>query len=226
LAACAGCVDALAYLRLGNVFTANMTGNTVLVAIALGQRHAEHVARSALAIAGFCVGASVVSVVASAAWGLALEIALLIATAFLAAGGGVAAGFPAIASAGVAMGCQAGTIRRRNRTRVNATYITGTVTELVTRFTDRMLGRDSQPERGGARLPAAVWAGYAVGGVGGAVLAVPVGAASFAIAAVPVATVLLVHGVARAAGYRQARGLQIGASGQGVSRRGGCDHRR
>ena len=38
LACAAGAVDALSFLRLGDVFTANMTGNTVLLGIAVGER--------------------------------------------------------------------------------------------------------------------------------------------------------------------------------------------
>jgi hypothetical protein len=37
LAGTAGCVDAISYLGLGHVFTANMTGNTVLLGVSLGQ---------------------------------------------------------------------------------------------------------------------------------------------------------------------------------------------
>jgi len=40
LACVAGSVDAVSYVGLGHVFTANMTGNTVLLGLALG--HAEH----------------------------------------------------------------------------------------------------------------------------------------------------------------------------------------
>jgi len=35
LSCAAGCVDAISYLRLGNVFTANMTGHAVLLGIAM-----------------------------------------------------------------------------------------------------------------------------------------------------------------------------------------------
>src|SRR5918996_1445362 len=56
LAGAAGCIDALTYLRLGNVFTANMTGNTVLLGIAAGQQAAARVLHSVLALAGFVLG--------------------------------------------------------------------------------------------------------------------------------------------------------------------------
>jgi uncharacterized membrane protein YoaK (UPF0700 family) len=55
----AGCVDALSYLKLGHVFTANMTGNTVLLGIALGQWHGLAALRAALALLGFGVGVAI-----------------------------------------------------------------------------------------------------------------------------------------------------------------------
>lgn len=41
LSLAAGCVDAVSYLGLNHVFTANMTGNTVLLGIALGQAQGQ-----------------------------------------------------------------------------------------------------------------------------------------------------------------------------------------
>jgi uncharacterized membrane protein YoaK (UPF0700 family) len=46
LACVAGSVDAVSYMSLGHVFTANMTGNTVLLGLALGQAESQAVARS------------------------------------------------------------------------------------------------------------------------------------------------------------------------------------
>ncbi len=54
-----GIVDAWSYLGLGQIFTANMTGNTVFLAIALGQGNALTAARSVVAIVGFALGAFV-----------------------------------------------------------------------------------------------------------------------------------------------------------------------
>ncbi len=49
----AGCVDAISYLGLGHVFTAMMTGNTVLLGLALGQGHILDALRSIRALLGF-----------------------------------------------------------------------------------------------------------------------------------------------------------------------------
>jgi uncharacterized membrane protein YoaK (UPF0700 family) len=54
-----GVVDAVSYLGLGQIFTANMTGNTVFLAIALGHGNVLTAGRSVVAIAGFAAGALV-----------------------------------------------------------------------------------------------------------------------------------------------------------------------
>jgi hypothetical protein len=56
LAFAAGRPDAVTYLVMGAVFTADMTGNTVLLGIALITAAGTRAARSACALGGFCVG--------------------------------------------------------------------------------------------------------------------------------------------------------------------------
>jgi F-type H+-transporting ATPase subunit b len=55
----AGSVDAISYLGLGHVFTAMMTGNTVFLGLAIGQRQALAALRSVIALGGFCLGAAI-----------------------------------------------------------------------------------------------------------------------------------------------------------------------
>jgi uncharacterized membrane protein YoaK (UPF0700 family) len=59
LAVAAGCVDAASFLGLGQVMTAAMTGNTVLLGVALGQADAQGALRATVALAGFVAGALV-----------------------------------------------------------------------------------------------------------------------------------------------------------------------
>src|SRR5215475_12485746 len=56
LAFTAGCVDAISYLGLAHVFTANMTGNTVLLGLSTAQAQWPAALRSAAALAGYLVG--------------------------------------------------------------------------------------------------------------------------------------------------------------------------
>src|ERR1700746_2593899 len=52
----AGNIDAISYFGLGHVFTAMMTGNTVLLGLALAQGEVLAALRSILALVGFSVG--------------------------------------------------------------------------------------------------------------------------------------------------------------------------
>jgi uncharacterized membrane protein YoaK (UPF0700 family) len=56
LCAVAGSVDASAYLLSGRVFVANMTGNTVLLAISVLQRNPREAALRGGLVAAFLVG--------------------------------------------------------------------------------------------------------------------------------------------------------------------------
>ncbi len=55
----AGAVDAVSYLGLGQIFTANMTGNVVFLALALGERSVLTALHSVGALIGFSLGALV-----------------------------------------------------------------------------------------------------------------------------------------------------------------------
>src|ERR671918_41811 len=59
LSLASGCTDVLSFLRLGNVFTSAMTGNTALLAIALGQGQLFAAMRSLMALIGFIIGIAV-----------------------------------------------------------------------------------------------------------------------------------------------------------------------
>lgn len=57
-----GCVDAISFLALGQVFTAAMTGNTVLFGLALSHPTGLSAMRYAVALFGFMLGAAVASI--------------------------------------------------------------------------------------------------------------------------------------------------------------------
>jgi uncharacterized membrane protein YoaK (UPF0700 family) len=56
LSAASGCTDVLSFLQFGDVFTSAMTGNTALLAIAIGQGHLLAAAHSLTALLGFALG--------------------------------------------------------------------------------------------------------------------------------------------------------------------------
>jgi uncharacterized membrane protein YoaK (UPF0700 family) len=94
LSLASGCTDVLSFLKLGNVFTSAMTGNTALLAIALGQGQLFAAMRSLMALIGFISGIAAATAL-SAVWRghadgygtsshvLLLELAVLVACAVL-----------------------------------------------------------------------------------------------------------------------------------------------
>ena len=56
-------IDAISYLGLGHVFTANMTGNTVLLGLAIGQGQGLAALGSIVALAGFALGVAISALV-------------------------------------------------------------------------------------------------------------------------------------------------------------------
>src|SRR5256885_14904611 len=53
-----GLIDAISYLALGHVFTANMTGNVVFLAFAVAGAPGLSIPRSAVSLGAFLVGAA------------------------------------------------------------------------------------------------------------------------------------------------------------------------
>jgi uncharacterized membrane protein YoaK (UPF0700 family) len=171
----AGAVDAVALLRL-DVFTAVMTGNIVLLGLAIGQGAFANALRSVIALvaygAGVVVGARVVGAVAiETHWSpqvtraLALEwvlqAAFLIGWLLIGANPGGTAAAALIAFSGVAMGIQAATARAL-APGMSTTYVTGTLTGLLSELS--ALGAVS----GDRRRRASIVVALALGAVAGA----------------------------------------------------------
>jgi uncharacterized membrane protein YoaK (UPF0700 family) len=188
LAAAAGCVDAAGFLGLGQVMPAGMTGNTVLLGMALGQADFAAALRSTVAIAGFMAGALVGAAIVdrgsrSVIWtpqvtaALALEVVILIvlALAWHALEGrapwSIDYRHPLIAAAGAAMGIQSAAARRVGVPGVATTFMGGTLTSLAGRLVDwlatsRAAARgDPAKQIGAPWLPAIVWLAYGTGAV-------------------------------------------------------------
>jgi uncharacterized membrane protein YoaK (UPF0700 family) len=189
LAGAAGSLDAISYLGLGHVFTANMTGNTVLLGVALSQRDIPAVLRNAVALVGFGVGVALGTAIAGRGrpggrWPrivtvtLAVELAALLLYALIwhlvdTPSGGSASAL-ILLSAG-AMGIQSEAVRCLKISGVSTTYITGTLTNLTASLVGwlRAATEEALPvsaDAANARLPglpAAVWGVYLLGAIAG-----------------------------------------------------------
>ena len=132
-------MDAVSYLALGRVFTANMTGNTVLLGLSLVQRDLDGAGRSALALGGFLVGGAIGAWIAylgprEEGWPRGVTIALIIECVFLAALANDRSELLGlrVVFASIAMGIQSAAVRRLNVPGIATTYVTGTLTTAVT----------------------------------------------------------------------------------------------
>jgi uncharacterized membrane protein YoaK (UPF0700 family) len=176
LTAAAGWADAISYVGLGHVFTANMTGNLVLLGLAVGHVEAGGAERSALAFAGFVAGGLLGSTLTRDAgedpwpWrvtlALGVEAAVLIAFSALwwAGAGRSHAGLDAlIGLCAVGMGAQSAAVRRLAVAGVATTYVTGTLTNLIAGLAALQLA-------GGWTRQAAVLAALPVGAVAAAAM--------------------------------------------------------
>ena len=221
LAGIGGYVDAVSYLGFGRVFTAAMTGNTVLLALAVAEQDWSAALRSAVALAGFVGGVALGQLVvgrfeARTHWpqavgaGLSFELVLL---AMLAVGWWLAGASPSgaaghllIALSALAMGAQSATARKLDVGAVSTTYVTGTLTSLTAgtiewlRATRRARRQAQQNPKEtlqavtahGPVLPAVAWGVYAAGALAGGLVVMLASVAAFPLAALAVAVLALV----------------------------------
>ncbi|MGH7155708.1 MAG: DUF1275 family protein, partial [Acetobacteraceae bacterium] len=89
LAAAAGILDGLAYMRLGQVLISAMTGNLALFGLAIGQLRLTDATRSAVAflcfVAGVALGAAILDNTRRDRWSRRTAFAFLLEALFLAA---------------------------------------------------------------------------------------------------------------------------------------------
>jgi uncharacterized membrane protein YoaK (UPF0700 family) len=142
----AGSVDGISFLGLGRVFTANMTGNLVLLGVAVGRGASSEVVRSGVAFTAFVAGVLAATLIAGRfaerrPWPTGVKLALAIEAvaqvAFL-AGWLTSAGRPGITLeavltgvSGLAMGLQSGAVIALGVVGISTTYVTGTLTGLI-----------------------------------------------------------------------------------------------
>ena len=172
-----GLVDAVSYLGIGHVFTANMTGNVVFLGFGIAGSGGLPVVAPLISLAAFLVGAGGGGVLASRlaerhaqhiAWALSIEALLLSVAAILAAAITVRAnavsGDAVIALLALAMGVRNATICRVAVPDLTTTVLTMTLTGLAA---DSQLFGGSG--KGSVRRTTAVLA-MLLGALGGALL--------------------------------------------------------
>jgi uncharacterized membrane protein YoaK (UPF0700 family) len=164
LAMVSGATDALGFLALGSAFTSVMTGNMVLVGIAVGTSDRSALGIVGTAIISYVVGAGVGARIAGspqpgdALWPPAITRALLVELAMFAVfavswwrlHSDPPEGWFAVLLAlnAVALGIQSSAIMRFGMSGLSTTYLTGTLTTLVVRIaTGGKLGALWQPAR-------------------------------------------------------------------------------
>jgi uncharacterized membrane protein YoaK (UPF0700 family) len=142
----AGTVDAIGYLDLGHVFTANMTGNAVLLGLAFGQGQFQAAFRALFAVGGFVFGVAIGAVLAHRA-GTDVDqrrafVGPVIVEALVLAAFALLLHLPMIPRnqntlyvliglSAVAMGVQSAAVRRLNLPGIATTVLTGTIISLV-----------------------------------------------------------------------------------------------
>lgn len=143
LASVAGCIDVMSYYRLGHVFTANMTGNTILLGLSIGEGKLSSSLHSLTALAGFFVGALLGAFIVEnkkKSWPFYITLSLAIESCIIAALAIIwllqkkpiseAMLYTSILLSAIAMGIQSAAIRHLHIPGVVTTFITGTLTSI------------------------------------------------------------------------------------------------
>jgi uncharacterized membrane protein YoaK (UPF0700 family) len=201
-----GSVDASTYLGLGHAFPANMTGNTVLIALAIVRGAGSDAVRSCLALAGFGIGVALGTLLIQARgrWpgnaGLTLLFEVLVLAGLLLwwALIGPRPRYALIGVAAMAMGAQSTAVRVSRVGGVSTTYVTGTLTSAVAGLVMRARGRPPG-DPGAPALPGEAWFVYGMGALAGALAE---GSWHAAVVVIPLAIVLVTGAVAS----RESRG--------------------
>jgi uncharacterized membrane protein YoaK (UPF0700 family) len=141
-----GLIDAISYLALGHVFTANMTGNVVFLAFAVAGVPGLSLTRSLTALVAFMIGALIggraatrLSEVSTPRWittALSLESALLLVATFVAinfrdSSVSLFQSYSIIVLTAVAMGIRNATVRKMGIPDFTTTVLTLTITGLA-----------------------------------------------------------------------------------------------
>jgi uncharacterized membrane protein YoaK (UPF0700 family) len=174
----AGSIDAAIFLK-SHVFTANMSGNTIILGLALARLESGSVTMALFALCGFCFGAALATWIVKTlgserGWSRRLNRALSVAALLLLLGG-AAASVPfqyailvAIALVAAAMGIQSASVQYLAVGGISTNVITSTLTAAVMRlvnvlpFSHRSGTKNQDPQ-----LHLSCWCSYLLGAVVG-----------------------------------------------------------
>jgi uncharacterized membrane protein YoaK (UPF0700 family) len=211
LALTSGAIDAVTFVRLGNVFSSVITGNLALLGLAVGERHGALAVNSGLALAAYAAGVLAGGALAGPAEGgqpvwprratltLAAELVVLagFSAGWLAADGHPSGGvrLTLLALTAAAMGMQSAAVRLLGQ--MSTTYLTSTLIGIFHSLGARRVPPDWQRSTG---VLIVFVAGAALGVAGAIASAALVPVAVM----VPLAVVVLC--AARSATLRRPRG--------------------
>ena len=173
----AGATDVLSFLDFGGVFTSAMTGNTALLAMAVGRGDVLAATHSLAALFGFVLGAFMGEVLVppneqalprgTIRRLLMVELAAIAACAALWTATGHATDatlYPVILLSAIGMGVQGVAARLANSAAINTIVFTSVLIHIVTAITDRLMARPRS-----SAVPIAphleCFAAYALGGL-------------------------------------------------------------
>jgi uncharacterized membrane protein YoaK (UPF0700 family) len=158
----AGYVDALGYIQYGGVFAANMTGNTVLLAISAAAGDWQKAVPHALALGAFLSGAliseTLTRLLRRSSIALLLSAVPLIALYLASPEGRVA-----LALLAFGMGLQGAAMVRFDGASLQTVVITGTLLKLIEAVVNRFVPPETGATAGSLWLFWLAWIAYGVG---------------------------------------------------------------
>lgn len=159
----AGFVDALGYFGHGHVFTANMTGNTVLLGAAIVRLDPvaiPYLVTIATFVAGVVIATVLVTLTRSVVAPLVASGLVLAAMSFVSMPPGLA-----LAVLALVMGVQGGTITRFSGMRLPTVVVTSTLVNMIQGLLQAWLpGSVKEPLATAVQPFAIAWASYGAGG--------------------------------------------------------------
>ncbi len=167
----AGIADAVGFIAMGGIFTANMTGNTVLAGISLADGHYEVAAQRFAPLLTFFIGAMIARLLLRLshrpAIPLLLEAALIASADFLPAGKETV-----LLIVALAMGLQASALTHFGGVAASTVVVTSTLARIADATLDRLwpLEKHTLPTIAMPQLLGLTWLGYLAGAAAGAVL--------------------------------------------------------